>query len=178
MRGVDLRDLERGYRSRTHIFQDLMRRRVRRLLIVSSVYDSFILEEDGGLDEGLVSEYVGLNLVHLPRMYRAATGATALSLARKERGFDLIITTHRLGDMDAHRFVEELRASGLDVPVVLLSYDSRDLEHLARIEQIAVNALQLAELLKAALVDGIVAVDSKISEKAPETDSAENVNEQ
>ena len=45
-------------------------------------------------------------------------------------------------------------------------------EHITKVEQIAKNALQLAELLKSAVIDGVVAVDRRISEKAPDTKSA------
>ena len=45
-------------------------------------------------------------------------------------------------------------------------------KHIAKVEQTADNALQLAELLKSAVMDGIVAVDQKISPKAPGIDSA------
>ena len=68
---------ERGYGSGFQRFQDLMSYRVHDILLVSSIYDSFILEEDGRLDEGLIHEYIGLNLVHLPRMTRASADRTA-----------------------------------------------------------------------------------------------------
>ena len=45
-------------------------------------------------------------------------------------------------------------------------------EHTAKVEQTADNALQLAELLKSAIIDGMVAMDQKISPKAPGIDSA------
>ena len=39
------------YRNRFHAFYDLMNKRVREVLLVSSLYDDFILEEDGHLTE-------------------------------------------------------------------------------------------------------------------------------
>jgi len=45
-------------------------------------------------------------------------------------------------------------------------------ERIAKVEQIAKNALQLAELLKSAVIGGVVAVDKRLSEKAPDIDSA------
>ena len=56
-------------------FQDLMHRRVRHILLVSSVYDSFILAQDGQLNElmkhsqSLISE--GINLAHKQLRMRA-----------------------------------------------------------------------------------------------------------
>lgn len=124
--------LERGYGSRFQRFQDLMQHRVHDILLVSSVYDSFILEEDGRLEEGLINEYIDLNLVHLPRMIRASSGSKALKLALDQKGFDLIITTMHLGDMHAIEFARQVRESGLDVPVVLLTYDYKELQEISR----------------------------------------------
>jgi len=45
-------------------------------------------------------------------------------------------------------------------------------ERIAEVEQIAKNALQLAELLKLAVMDGVAAIDKRLSEKAPDTESA------
>jgi hypothetical protein len=43
-------------------------------------------------------------------------------------------------------------------------------ERIDRVEQIADSALQLAELLKLALVNGITAVDKKLTEQTPAKD--------
>ena len=121
---------ERGFGRGFIRFQELMRHRVHEILLVSSVYDSFILEEDGQLEEGLIHEYMGLNLGHLPRMSRASAGGAALERARQGK-FDLIITTMNLGDMDARAFARRVREEGIGAPVVLLSYDSTEIEKLS-----------------------------------------------
>ena len=41
--------------------------------------------------------------------------------------FDLIITSMRLGDMDATEFAGRIRSSGLYVPVYMLAFNNRDL---------------------------------------------------
>jgi len=45
-------------------------------------------------------------------------------------------------------------------------------ERIDRVEQIARNALQLAELLKLAILDGASAVDKRLSEQVAETKSS------
>ena len=45
-------------------------------------------------------------------------------------------------------------------------------ERIAKVEQIAKNAMQLAELLKLAVMDGVTAVDKRLLEKAPNIESA------
>ena len=60
-------------------FHDLMPYRVREILLVSSPYDAFILEEDGRLTERIFTEYSELNLSSAPRMTHVSTGARAMS---------------------------------------------------------------------------------------------------
>ena len=106
-------------RSRVRIFHDLMRRRVRRILLVSSLYDSFILTEDGQVNEALMRQYADLNLYENPDVARVSTGAEALTMAKEERRFDMIITSLQVGDMNAVELAQRVKEEGLDVPVVL-----------------------------------------------------------
>ena len=58
-------------------FENLMPYRVQDILLVSSLYDSFILREDGRLNEMLIGESYELNLQHVPRITHVKTGAEA-----------------------------------------------------------------------------------------------------
>ena len=62
-------------------FHDLMQYRVQDILLVSSLYDSFILAEDGQLNERILARVLELNLRHVPGVTRVSTGAEALALA-------------------------------------------------------------------------------------------------
>jgi CheY-like chemotaxis protein len=112
--------------SRLRGFQDLMRHRVRDIILVSSLYDSFILAEDGQLDELLLTEFLNHDLRHTPDLVRVSTGAEALALASRQRGHNLIITSTYVGDMSAGDLARRVREAGLETPVVALAYDSRD----------------------------------------------------
>jgi CheY-like chemotaxis protein len=124
--------------NRFHRFQDLMRNRVRHILLVSSMYDSYILEEDGRLDEKLISEYIDLNLTHSPGITRVSRGQEALRLAKDTSRFNLIVTTVRLGDMHALEFGRKLRKLGISTPLVLLSFDHRELSELKAEHDLAI----------------------------------------
>jgi len=119
---------DRGSTGGFHSFQDLMQDRVHEILLVSSIYESFILEQDGQLDEGLIAEYQNLGLVHLPRLRRVVSGTAALERVCAAKGPDLIITTIHVGDMAATEFVRRVRSLGVKTPVVLLTHDQRELE--------------------------------------------------
>ncbi|MDH3570201.1 MAG: response regulator, partial [Gemmatimonadota bacterium] len=108
-------------------FQYLMSHRVRDILLVTSLYDSFILAEDGQLGETILGEFLDLNLRHSPELTRVSTGVEALALATQERRYDLIISSLTLGDMTALELAQRVADAGLDVPVVALAYDARDL---------------------------------------------------
>lgn len=119
--------VEHGYGTRFQGFQNLMRNRIRNILLVSSLYDLYVFEEDGRLYELIRNEYQGLNLSHSPEITRVSGGQEAIALARDENRYDLIITTPHIEDMPAYKLAEKLKASDLNIPVILLAYDNREL---------------------------------------------------
>lgn len=122
--------VEHGYGNRFQGFQNLMRRRICDILLVSSLYDLHLFEEDGRLYELIRNEYQGFNLSHSPELTRVSSGKDAIALAKEERRFDLIITTLHIDDMHAVTFAKMVKDAGLDLPVVLLAHDNRELHYL------------------------------------------------
>jgi len=118
--------LETGYQG----FQNLMRYRIRDILLVSSLYDLYVFEEDGRLYELIRHEYQGLNISHSPEITRVSGGHEAITIAKEEKRFDLIITTQHIEDMHAARLAELVRESDLNIPVILLAYDNLELSEL------------------------------------------------
>src|SRR5512147_1803862 len=108
-------------RRRFHEYQDLMRHRIMDILLVSTPYDTFILEEIGELQERLLGEFRNLDLHYAPGLTGVSSGEDALRIARERARVNLIITTPHLADMDAAELARRARAEGLDVPVVLLA---------------------------------------------------------
>jgi CheY-like chemotaxis protein len=122
--------VEHGYGNRFQGFQNLMRLRIRDILLVSSLYDLYLFEEDGRLYELIRNEYQGLNLSHSPELTRVSSGNEAINLAREESRFDLIITTLHIEDMHPLNFVKQAKKSGLNIPIVLLAHDNKELKFL------------------------------------------------
>ncbi len=122
--------IEHAYGTRFQGFQNLMRRRIRDVLLVSSLYDLYLFEEDGRLYELIRNEYQGLHLSHSPELTRVSSGEEAIALAKEEKRFDLIITTLHIEDMTALKLARLVRSSGLEIPVVLLAYDNKELKDL------------------------------------------------
>ncbi|MHA1125712.1 MAG: PEP/pyruvate-binding domain-containing protein [Candidatus Heimdallarchaeota archaeon] len=106
------------YKPKYKIFHELMAKRMRNVLLVSSIYDSFMLEEDGRLSDQIYEEFQNLNLRTLPRITRVSSAVEALEIL-KERSFDLVVTMRRLGVMDAVSFGKSVKEIQ-DIPVILL----------------------------------------------------------
>src|SRR6185369_3077665 len=106
-------------------FENLMPFKVHNILLVSSLYDSFILREDGRLNELLIDEFLELNLQQIPGITHVSSCAEALNLASSNPQFNLIVTNLAVGDMNAAQLASEVRSARLDIPVVVLAYDYR-----------------------------------------------------
>jgi len=109
-------------------FDNLMPFRVQEILLVSSLYDSFILREDGRLSELLLGESLELNLQQIPNITHVTSVGEALDRLSSQR-FNLILTNLRVGDVTAAQLAGEVRRMGLDIPVVVLAYDYREVNY-------------------------------------------------
>ncbi|MBI3490423.1 MAG: histidine kinase [Acidobacteria bacterium] len=112
-------------------FSDLARFRVHDILLVSSLYDSFILAEDGELQEVILKEFLDLNVRHTPGITHVSTADEAVSLARDHARYNLIIASTFLGDVTAEDLARRLREAGIETPVVVLAYDMREVGQMA-----------------------------------------------
>lgn len=130
--------IEKSRYSKFQDFHNLMQYRIRDILLVSSLYDSYIFEEDNRLYELIRQEYQGLNLSHSPELVQVSSGAEAFNLINDTRRFDLIIITLHIEDMTAISFAKKVREAGIDIPIVLLGYDNREMIDLIATKNISV----------------------------------------
>lgn len=107
-------------------FQKLMRVKVRDILLVASLYDQYLFEEDGRLYELIRQEFEVLNLSHPPEITHVTSGEEAIELLTSGERFDLVITTLHIEDMHVIRFAQKVRQTGIDIPIILLAYDNRE----------------------------------------------------
>ncbi|MHA2202761.1 MAG: PEP/pyruvate-binding domain-containing protein, partial [Candidatus Hodarchaeales archaeon] len=121
-------ELALDYKPKYRVFHDLMTKRINKVLLVSSYYDNFILEEDGRLSDQIFEEFHNLNLRTLPSITRVASAKDALTLV-KEKEFDLIITMRRLGDVDAFSFGQEIKKVR-NIPIILLLNNASNIPYL------------------------------------------------
>jgi CheY-like chemotaxis protein len=104
------------------VFHELMARKVNHILLVSSPYEAFIMEEEGRLAQRIIQEYRGLNLSRPPHLTWVSTARRALEeLSRKP--FDMVITMPRIGDLPAHELGRRIKKDHRRIPVFLLTPD-------------------------------------------------------
>lgn len=118
--------LENVFGARIKRFQRLMQFKIREILLVSSIYDNYLFEEDGRLYELIREEYQNLNLSQSPEITHVTTGSEALEKLSDTNSFDLIITTLHIEDMHVVKFAQMVKQSGINTPIVLLAYDNRE----------------------------------------------------
>src|SRR5262245_61518669 len=103
-----------------------MRYRIMDILLVASPYDSFVLEEAGQIGERVVGEFRNLDLHYGPGLTTVPSGSEALEMVREPSRFNLIISGLTLPDMNGAELATQVKKLGLDIPVVLLAFDARE----------------------------------------------------
>ncbi|MGE5314705.1 MAG: PEP/pyruvate-binding domain-containing protein [Acidobacteriota bacterium] len=112
--------------SRIKTFQGLMRYKVRDILLVSSLYDYYLFEEDGRLYELLRREVQTLNLRHSIEITHVTSGKEAFERFDAEMQVDLVIMTLHIDDMHVTKLAQKLRERYPKLPLILLAYDNRE----------------------------------------------------
>ena len=112
--------------ARFKVFHELMTNKIREILLVSSPYDAYVMEEDGRLASRIINEYRGLNLSQPPRVTRTSSAYAALEHLN-EKKFDMVITTPHLEELDAHSLGRAIKKVKPDLPVILLAQSLRGL---------------------------------------------------
>jgi hypothetical protein len=72
------------------IFHDLMRYKVKEILLVATLYDAFSIEKEGRFSEHILGEYSQLNLTSMPRVTGVSNFDEAIE-QMNSRHFDLVI---------------------------------------------------------------------------------------
>ncbi len=101
------------------VFHELMAKKVADILLVSSPYDAFIMEEEGRLAERIIHEYRGLNLSRPPMLSWVSSAREALDILAQKK-FDLVITMPQVDETDAYELGRQIKTRFPDLPVFLM----------------------------------------------------------
>ncbi|MDA3905273.1 MAG: phosphoenolpyruvate synthase, partial [Bacteroidales bacterium] len=106
-------------------FSNLMKKRIYHVLLLSSAYDAFILEDDGRIDEQIFNEYVSLNLRYPPQFILVTDEDDAFK-AMYEQNIDLVITMLSAEKESTFDFATNFKNEFPDIPIVALTPFSRE----------------------------------------------------
>jgi CheY-like chemotaxis protein len=110
-------------------FNELMPHRLRDVLLVSSRYHAFILQEDGNIEDQVFAEFKSLSLSSAPSFAHVTTGKAALESLAK-RPFDLVLVATRVPDMDLRTFSSRAREITPHQPLAVLAFDNPNVHRL------------------------------------------------
>ena len=102
-----VKDIKKFYFSDTP-FDNLMMKRITKVLLVCSKYDAFVLEGDGRIEEQIFNEYVALNLRYPPHFVQVSNVKEANRVLGEEQ-IDLVITMLDLGEIDVFKFCRQIK---------------------------------------------------------------------
>jgi CheY-like chemotaxis protein len=105
------------------VFHELMAEKVTEILLISSPYEAFIMEEEGRLAERIIHEYRGLNLSRPPMLTWVSTAGEALDILSR-KNFDLVITMPQVDEVDAYILGRQIKAIHPALPIYLMIQNS------------------------------------------------------
>jgi CheY-like chemotaxis protein len=113
------------FRIKDTSFANLMNKRIFNVLLIATKYDSFMLEEDGRIDEQIFNEYTSLNLNYPPRFTLVSTEEQALA-ELEEFHYELIIQMPNMDDADMFATAKHIKEKYEDIPFVVLTPFSKE----------------------------------------------------
>ncbi len=102
-----------------NIFHDLMRYKVKEILLVATLYDTYILENEDRFFEQAMGEIYHLSLSSLPRVTGVTSPQAAMQIL-KEREFDFVVLMVGLDTQAPLRLSERIRRRYPDMKIFLL----------------------------------------------------------
>lgn len=107
-------------------YGSLMTFRIRRILMVCSRYDEFILKEDGMIENEIYREYVDLGLSSPPKFIWANNSADAARMIREDKDIDMVICMYNAADRGIFHLAVKAKEDGIKVPFILLTNFSKE----------------------------------------------------
>ncbi|SLM31976.1 PpsA2 [Desulfamplus magnetovallimortis] len=114
------------FNARPDIYRDIMAYEVKEILLISSPYNMFNMEEGSSLASKIINEYSGLNLRYPPVITGASSASEALALLGEKR-FDMVLIVPHLKETDIFSLGRNIKAIQPDVKAMLLSPSIRAL---------------------------------------------------
>ena len=106
-------------------FNLLMKKRIYQVLLISSTYDAFMLEEDGRIDETIFMEYVALSLRYPPQFIKVTSEEEAFEVL-EDKHIELVISMLSIEKQDTFDLAMRIKQKYPKIPIVVLTPFSRE----------------------------------------------------
>jgi DNA-binding NarL/FixJ family response regulator len=117
-------------------FDQLMKKRILKVLLICNNYDNFMLEEDGRIDEQIFNEYMTLGLRYPPMFIRVDSPEKAFDKL-KNKDIDLVITMLNISNENAFALSKKIKNSYKRIPIVILTPFSREITQKIEMEDLS-----------------------------------------
>jgi CheY-like chemotaxis protein len=152
-------------------FANLMQKRIINVLLIATKYDTFMLEEDGRVDEQIYNEYMALSLSYPPRFTQVTDEEEALDKL-KDRIFELIIFMPNMVDKDIFGTAKSVKRLYPSIPIVVLTPFSKSVSKCIANEDLSAIDYVFSWLGDAEL---LIAIIKLIEDKMNAPDDTESV---
>lgn len=125
---ISLSSIYKRRKSDRDIFQDLMPTKVKEVLLVATLYDSYSIVREGQFTDKIFGEYLQLNLYAYPRFTSVNSKEDALRMM-KERDFDMVIIMVGVDKRQPIKTSEVIRDANQVIPILLLVNNNGDLRY-------------------------------------------------
>ncbi|PIF02300.1 MAG: pyruvate, phosphate dikinase [Draconibacterium sp.] len=125
---ITLANLYKRRKTDRDIFQELMPTKVKEVLLIANLYDSYSIVREGQFSDKIFGEYLQLNLYAAPR-FTSVNSLEDAEAALKNKAFDLVIVmagVDKEAAINTARAVNKLREQ---VPLLLLVNNNADLPY-------------------------------------------------
>ncbi|MFV0290952.1 MAG: PEP/pyruvate-binding domain-containing protein [Mangrovibacterium sp.] len=128
LRNLSLDAIYKNRKSDRDIFEDLMPHRVKDVLLVATLYDSYSIVREGQFVDKIFGEFLQLNLFTYPRFTSVNTEEQA-HREMKRKHFDMVIIMVGHDKQKPLDLADDLHAKNNTLPIVLLVNNNSDLRN-------------------------------------------------
>ncbi len=125
---ISLSSIYKRKKSDRDIFEELMPTKVKEVLLVATLYDSYSIVREGQFTDKIFGEFLQLNLYTYPRFTSVNSETDALQMM-KERDFDLVIIMVGMDKDIPVKMADVLHEENDQVPILLLVNNNGDLRY-------------------------------------------------
>lgn len=123
---ISLSSVYKRKKSDRDIFEELMPSKVKEVLLVATLYDSYSIVREGQFSDKIFGEYLQLNLYSAPRFTSVSSSEDAL-VAIRTKHFDLVIIMAGVDRTSPLVFAQKIHEEKQRLPILLLVNNNVDL---------------------------------------------------